>query len=283
MLIKALSRFFCRQLKQPLLWSLLLAGSVSAELMLYPTRVVFDDNQRSTQLELINQSDSTATYRITLVNRRMGIDGGFTEAETAQPGEQFADGLIRYSPRQVTLEPGAGQTVRIMVRKPANLNAGEYRSHLLFTKQPDARPRDAQPQVDTDSDRVGISVSLMVGASIPVIVRHGNTEAEVSLSNLAINQPDDDKTILSVQINRKGNQSVYGDIAVSFTPEGGKEQVIARANGLAIYVPNTHRRVNLMLTTPEGGSLSGGRINVVYRQQAEQGGAVLAETAARVR
>ncbi|MEX2365614.1 MAG: molecular chaperone, partial [Pseudohongiellaceae bacterium] len=183
----------------------------------------------------------------------------------------------------VTLEPGAGQTVRIMVRKPANLDAGEYRSHLLFTKQPEANPRNGQPQINTDSDKIGISVSLLIGASIPVIVRHGNTDAEVSLSNLAIDQPSANQTILSVQINRQGNQSVYGDLAVSFTPEGGKEQVIARANGLAVYAPNSHRRINLNLTTPEGGSLSGGRINVVYRQQAEQGGAVLAETAARVR
>lgn len=283
MLIQALPRLLCRQLKQSLLLFLLLIGSVSAELMLHPTRVVFENNQRSAQLELINQSDSTATYRITLVNRRMGTDGGFTEAETARPGERFADGLIRYSPRQVTLEPGAGQTVRIMVRKPADLEVDEYRSHLLFAKQPEASPRDAEPQVDTESDEIGISVSLLVGASIPVIVRHGNTEAEVSLSNLAINQPSSDRTILSVQINREGNQSVHGDIAVSFTPEGGKEQVIARANGLAVYTPNSQRHVNLNLTTPEGGSLSGGLIKVLYRQQAEQGGAVLAETAARVR
>lgn len=283
MLISAFARNIFHQLKHPLLCFLLLSGTVSAELMLYPTRVVFENNQRSAQLELINQGDSVATYRISLVNRRMGSDGSFAAAETARPGEQFADELLRYSPRQVTLEPGAGQTVRIMVRKPANLDAGEYRSHLLFTKQPEANPRNGQPQVDTESGEIGISVSLLIGASIPVIVRHGNTEAEVSLSNLAINQPSPNRTILSVQINRQGNQSVYGDIAVSFTPEGGKEQIIARANGLAVYTPNSHRFVNLNLTTPESGSLSGGRLKVVYRQQAEQGGAVLAETAARVR
>lgn len=283
MSIKFLRYYFQLGFKPFFLLPLLILGSVSAELMLYPTRVVFENNQRSAQLELINQGNSTATYRISLVNRRMGVDGGFTEAETAQPGERFAEDLIRYSPRQVTLAPGAGQTVRIMVRKPANLEAGEYRSHLLFSKQPEAKPRDAEAQADTDSDSIGISVSLLIGASIPVIVRHGSTEAEVALSKLALHQPDPNNTILSLQINRQGSQSVYGDVAVSFTPEGGKEEVIARANGLAVYTPNTHRRINLSLTMPEGLSLSGGKLRVVFREQAEQGGTLLAETVARVR
>ena len=260
---------------------LLVTGSASAELILYPTRVVFENGQRSAQLELINQGDSAATYRISVVNRRMELDGGFSEAKTAREGERFADDMIRYSPRQVTLEPGAGQTIRIMVRKPSNLEPGEYRSHLLFSKQPQSSPR-AGLRNDTESDNIGISVSLLIGASIPVIVRHGDTDAEVSLSNLALSQPDANKTVLSLLINRQGNQSVYGDIAVSFTPNGGKEQIIARANGLAVYTPNARRRVNLLLSVPDGG-LSGGELRVMYRQQAEQGGALLAEIAGRVR
>jgi len=38
-------------------------------------------------------------------------------------------------------------------------------------------------------------------------------------------------------VERSGNQSVYGDLTISFTPHSGSEQVIARANGVAICTP----------------------------------------------
>ena len=48
-----------------------------AGLTLHPTRVVFEKNQRTTQVDLINNGSEPATYRISLVNRRMGEDGQF--------------------------------------------------------------------------------------------------------------------------------------------------------------------------------------------------------------
>ena len=50
----------------------------------------------------------------------------------AAPGEHFADGMLSWSPRQITLQPGTAQVVRLMVRKPEGLAEGEYRSHLDF-------------------------------------------------------------------------------------------------------------------------------------------------------
>lgn len=113
---------------------LLLSGLARADLMLFPTRIVLEKNQRAAQVELINQGRSPETYRINLVNRRMSETGEFIPVGTPGPGEQFADPLLRYSPRQVTIAPGGSQTVRILLRKPAELAAGEYRSHLQFDR-----------------------------------------------------------------------------------------------------------------------------------------------------
>ncbi|MDO8771955.1 MAG: molecular chaperone, partial [Burkholderiaceae bacterium] len=74
-----------------------------ADLMLYPTRIVFEKNQRAAQLELINNGAETATYRISVVNRRMSETGEFSAIDSPAPGEQFAGELLRYSPRQVVL------------------------------------------------------------------------------------------------------------------------------------------------------------------------------------
>lgn len=249
-----------------------------AEMMLYPTRIVFAGNQRAAQLELINNGTESATYRISLVNRRMSETGAFSEIAVPLPGEQFAEDLLRYSPRQVTLAPGAGQAVRIMVRKPANLATGEYRSHMLFAKQPDPRGRTSVESSDAAADNeIGIMLTALVGASIPVIVRHGNTDASVALTHLDLRRPADKAPVLAFVMERSGNQSVYGDLTISFTPHSGSKQVIARANGVAVYTPNPLRRASITLGQLNGSQLTNGALRVTYREQAEDGGALLAE------
>jgi len=86
---------------------LLPASQAMAQLMLYPTRIVLEGNQRSAQLELIHNGTQSATYPIALVNRRMSVTGAFAEIDTPLPGEQFAEDLLRYSPRQVSDRPCA--------------------------------------------------------------------------------------------------------------------------------------------------------------------------------
>lgn len=105
-----------------------------ADLMINPTRIVFDKNRRAAQIDLINDGATSATYRLVLVNRRMTETGEFNAIDSAGPGEQFAEPMLVYSPRQITLAPGAQQLVRLALRKPEELAAGEYRSHLFFEK-----------------------------------------------------------------------------------------------------------------------------------------------------
>ena len=261
---------------------LLTASHVSAGLMVYPTRVVFEKNRRAAQLELINNGNETATYRISLVNRRMSETGGFSAIESPAPGEQFADPMLRYSPRQVTLAPGEGQVVRVMLRKQSGLAPGEYRSHLQFSKQPKiVKQTDIDAQSSLDDGEIGVTLTALVGISIPVIVRHGETAATVSLSNLELQESvDGQPPVLSVCMERSGNRSIYGNLAVTFTPQGGAEQEIARAGGVAVYTPNPLRRVKIVLHPETTGlALKHGTLRVTYRERPEAGGKLLAEAA----
>lgn len=256
---------------------LLLPRAAMADLMLFPTRVVFDKNQRTTTVDLVNNGAEAATYRITLVNRRMSESGELQPADTPLDGELFAADLVQFSPRQVTLQPGTSQTVRLMVRKPAELAPGEYRSHLQFQRMPDSKGASSVESTPADAKQIGIFLNALVGASIPVIVRHQATSASVSLSNLALQLPAGAPPMLALQFDRTGNRSVYGDLAVSFTPRGGAEQVLGRANGVAVYSPNSLRRAQLPLAVPKGVALAQGTLRVAYRDRPEAGGAMLAE------
>jgi P pilus assembly chaperone PapD len=272
----AMRLFLKRALFPILLGWLMLVPPAMADLMLHPTRVVFEKNQRAAQVDLINNGTESATYRINLVNRRMTESGDFVAITEPGAGEQFADSMLVFSPRQITLAPGTTQTVRVMVRRPASLAPGEYRSHLHFEKLPEpgaASSIEAQGQ----QQGIGIVLNVLVGASIPVIVREGETNAAVALSHLALQAGDNGHPMLSLQMDRNGNRSVYGDLAVTFTPHGGAEVEVARLGGLAVYTPNAMRRANFALSPPKGAEMAHGTLHVTYRERPDAGGKLLAE------
>ena len=272
-------RFALRTLFPLLFAWLLLAPPAMANLMLHPTRLVFAKNQRAGQVELINNGTETATYRINVVNRRMNETGEFSPAETLQPGEQSAESMLHFSPRQVTLAPGATQTVRVMVRKPAELAAGEYRAHLHFEKLPPAGAAASVENQNKGDGQIGIALNVLIGASIPVIVRHGDTDAAVRMQGLALRDAGSARPQLALQLERSGNSSVYGDLAATFTPRGGAPVELARVGGVAVYTPNPLRRVSLVLTPPKGVALAQGELRVSYSERPDAGGKLLAEGA----
>lgn len=253
-------------------------GAVAQELMIHPKRIVLEGNQRAGQLEIINNSKKSATYYLELVNRRMGENGEFSPVDTPAPGEQFADAMLRYSPRRVTLAPGTSQVVRIMARRPADLATGEYRSHLLFVKQPDATQDRAAESSNEAGDGIGVVLSVLMGVSIPVIVRQGETSASVSLENPSLLRATSGQgPAVAFDLRRTGNRSVYGDLTATFVPTRGPAQEIGRAGGVAVYVPNTNRRMKLQLDPPAGLELAHGTLTLRFQQEAAQGGAVLAQ------
>ncbi len=66
-----------------LISSLLVVGKVyaSGEMMIAPTRVVFEGSTRSARVSLVNSSNETKTYRISFVRKRMTEDGGIVDVD----------------------------------------------------------------------------------------------------------------------------------------------------------------------------------------------------------
>lgn len=242
-----------------------------------PTRIVFEGRKRSAEVTLINTGSVEATYRVFFTQRRMTEEGAYEDVEEPRPGENFADKMIRYSPRQVVLGPGEVQTVRLLVRKPKGLAPGEYRSHLVFSGVP---PTDLTTSIEQDEDlaegELRVSFIAIFAVSIPVIVRHGEIEAEVAMSDLALD-PDGRQGVLSLRLHRTGRRSAYGDLTVTYAPSSGGDVEVGLLRGLAVFTPNQSRTVLIRLAPPEGVTIEGGRLHVVYRERPDDGGAVLAE------
>jgi len=239
--------------------ALALPVPAAAELLVAPTRVVLTPQTRSSELVLVNKGSETAAFRISLENRRMREDGSLEDASTAQAGEAFADDKLRYSPRQLVLEPGARQVVRIMASAPGDLAPGEYRSHLRLMSAPVSAGKAAVAGETPAGNSLSIELVAIRSLTIPVILRVGTLEASVTMDSAAMAEDASDQLV--VRLTRSGTRSTYGD--VSLTPEGAKAPAWV-VRGVAIYTPNTSRDVIVPLPPEVRAGLAGKRVRIDY-------------------
>lgn len=246
-----------------LLVALLLTASGAATLhagdraaggvLVAPTRLVFEEGTRSGELTLIHSGTEPVSVRIETVHFRMTAEGRMVPANEAGDA-RWADPLLRFSPRRVELAPGERQVVRVLVRRPADLEPGEYRTHLLFRAV--AASAERALARDPGVERVGAAVTPVFGVSIPVLVRHRVEGSRVRIDSASLTRDParSDDPRLRVRLLRDGDSSVYGDLVVERIGSGGSEVEIAVARGLAVYTPNPERWVELALSRdPEPG------------------------------
>jgi len=141
----------------------------NAEVMIAPTRVVFEEGTRSAELVIVNKGDEEAAYRISLENRQMNLDGSMELVDSVDTLGLFADKIVRYSPRRVIMEPGGRQTIRLSAQT-SELEPGEYRSHLRLMSAPTSAGRKLQSVSGTNNE--GISIQLIAIRSLTIPVRH---------------------------------------------------------------------------------------------------------------
>ncbi|TQV74410.1 fimbrial biogenesis chaperone [Denitrobaculum tricleocarpae] len=243
------------------------AAMAAGGLVISPQLVELDSRQRSKVLTLANRGEETQTYRISVINYRMDPDGSLYPADTPSAGEGFATGLFRYAPRQITLEPGRPQTVRILYRRPANLGEGEYRSHLLFQQVPKARPATA-----SRNNAAGLSIAIepIFGITVPVIVRHGKLEATGELTDLNTTSVNGG-TGISLRIARSGSKSLRGDLVASVDGEN-----LGRLNNVAVYLSTPYREIVLPLSPEVAKAAAGREVVVEYRPRGDNAGPPIA-------
>lgn len=245
-------------------------------LLLMPRRIVFEGSKRYEEINLANTGKDTARYVISLMHIRMKEDGSFEQITEPGAGENFADKYIRFFPHSVTLGPDESQVVKIQLIHSNELAAGEYRSHIYFRAIPAENPLgEAAPVKDS---AIAIHLVPVFGISIPVIIRAGETNTEVSLAEPSVEMAEDTIPVLNMTFLRKGNVSVYGDLSVDYISAEGKTIPAGTVKGIAVYTPNAARRFKLNLEKTPGINYHSGKLHITYSTAAESRQAKLAET-----
>ncbi len=240
----------------------------AGNLVITPTRVEFKEGAKSQEIKLVNRSNQTTTYRIYFKHLSMNEKGAYEEIKgDSKGGEKFADDLIVFSPKKATLKAGEVQTIRLMLKKPANLQEGEYRSHLAF--QEEASSDETSIEAKKPSGKaIATRVTALFNVSIPVIVQNGKTEATIVIKEAKVNK--DGKSVL-VKLARSGNASVNGDLVATLTSADNNKHDLGKIAGLSVFYPYEAREVSLPLALPKGVKLSDGTLEVNYYGKKESG------------
>jgi len=238
-------------------------SAAQGNLLVTPRRIVFEGNRRSLDLNLANIGKDTATYSISMVQIRMDANGSFETITTPDPGQNFADRNLRFFPRSVTLPPNEAQVVKVQLLRTNQLAPGEYRSHFYFRAVPKVKPLGTE-ETARDTTAISVQITPIFGITIPAIIRIGESTTKVTLSDLDMNIIEDGTPVLSLQFNRTGNFSVYGDLTVDHVSPQGTVTSVGNANGIAIYTPNTTRRFQFRLNKTPGINFNSGKLMIRY-------------------
>jgi hypothetical protein len=237
-------------------------ASSQGDLLITPHRVVLEGNKQIEEIMVANIGLDTAFYSISLIEYQMTDDGSLHEITEPMPGQKFASPILRYFPRSIELAPNESQVVRVQVRRMPNQEEGEYRSHLYFRGVPRQEPLGREAEADTTG--IGIRLIPIYGISIPVIVRIGNLTASCTISDISFEPNEGQPPTLKFVLNRQGTKSVYGDISVDYVDAQGKRTNVGLVRGLAVYTPNTIRKMSILLTAPEDVQFNRGKLVIRF-------------------
>jgi len=260
-------------------WLTSLAAPAEAgigDLLVAPTRIVLD-GRKGAEVILNNIGDEPATYRVSVVFRRMTEDGGLQDVEEPSANDKAAEDMILYQPRKVVLPPRQPQAIRIIARAPQGLPDGEYRVHMLFRAIPPAIPV-AAAAANEPVKGIQFRLTPVYGVTIPVIVRLGNLEATAGIANVHLDKVEG-KQAVALDLSRSGSRSTYGEVRVF---KAGVKDPIAIQKNVAVYTEVNRRHVAVALDEAYKGAVAG-PVTVQYVETFDDGSHVIAETQAVLR
>lgn len=241
----------------------LLINQAYASLIISPLRIVFDERDRSASVVVVNSGKETTSYRMSLTNLKQFETGEYKALDPEKDDVSnmyFADKMLRFSPRQVTLEPGERQTIRISLRKPSDIEDGEYRTHLKFTELPKPVAFDPNPSAPR------LKLFMLTGFTIPIQVIQGEIAINSGIEKVELksyqDKDDNKRWQMMIDLKRSGDFASVGKLSLFWAPN--ESQTFKRLSFLdnaTLYREVSKRQFSIVI--PEG-EAKPGVYKVVY-------------------
>ena len=224
-------------------------------------RIVFDNSKRSEILTLINNTAEPKTYRLGWRKYKMTPEASLKIIEEGEDdsGVLWADDMIRYAPRRVTIPPGdRNKSACYCAVQKTFKTPNTDRIYGLFQKsKPEAFEADPANQAQA------IRLAVQPAISLPIFVRHGELTGAASISNAKLTRTAEGVNV-AFNLNREGNRSIYGDFDFTCNA-GGEELVLKQVRGIAVYTEVAARALDFDIPLAENRASNCSAIKITYR------------------
>lgn len=248
---------------------LFFSRSLSAGLLVAPTRIVLSEDQRVATVTLRHIGTREGRYRLSLIFNRMKPDGSMEEVTNPTAEERPAMKLVRFAPSVAVLQPNVEQIARIMLIPKKDIPDGEYRAHLLFDPTEDTERDVVGGTKKNDGKSIGMRLEANMSVAVPVFVRYGEVSVQPEMSNFKLSSAKGGAPAISFDLASRGNGFLRGDLEVFFNPKGQDPILVGLVRGLPSYL--SFRKFSTPLSIPKGVVLRNGALRAELREP-EQGG-----------
>lgn len=242
----------------------LLLPAVAVAVSVSPVALFIDHRTRSGTLTLYNPGTETEEIEIGFAfgYARSDSTGQVTVAfddDPAPAGEPSVVPYLRAFPRQLRLEPGERQVVRVLVTPPADLPDGEYWGRVMVTS------RGGQPPVEQSQGDVQMQISLTTVIAVALNYRHGDVSTGLVVESADAVETAETVDLLA-RVDRSGNAAYLGRLVAELVDADG--QVLAEhAEDMVAYGPTYWR---FSIPKPAGDVPEGAVVR--YRFESERRG-----------
>lgn len=225
-------------------------------------RIIFQGPLRSEILTIINNTSEAQTYRLGWRKYKMDERESLKALDDDKDVGDilWADKMLRFAPRRVSIPAGSSQQIRILLRRPSDIQEAEYRSHLWIVTETKPEKFDL---ATADDNNQAIRLSVQPAISLPIFVRHGDLSATANISDAKLSKNAKGLNV-SFTLNRTGTSSLYGDLDITCT-DGGKNIVLRQVRGISVYTEINKRYLDFDIPLSAETTQSCQNVGIEYR------------------
>lgn len=169
--------------------------------------------------------DKIATNEVILMNNTSEPMRVETSLEAPEGyGKYNLNDNVKLYPKMVSIKPGGRQIVRFRVKPSSNMEAGEYKSYIVF-KEKEGEIKKVKTNIE-ESTGVSVQIKMLAEIGISIYGTYGKQIIEGNLDNFTVKLSGEDNLIMGADVVSKGNASLKLSRTLEIlTPDGKVEKV----------------------------------------------------------
>lgn len=163
------------------------------------------------------QLDKVNTNEITLINNTTNPMRLESFLESAPGYEKYSlNDYIKLYPKMVAIKPGSKQVIRFRVKPEPDMEAGEYKSYVVFKEIP------LKESVNVSNEKVDAQIKMITEVGISVYGHYGEIDRGTNISNLKLAYDSQTSNLKVIaDSNSKGNSSEFLKQEIEILGVGG--------------------------------------------------------------